>query len=60
VSSRLHGRNVASKSWTPHSDPYVNANALCTDGVDVDLHAKFDLTANLHFLSNFTATKKLS
>ena len=42
------------------SAPYVNANSLRTDGLDLDLRAKFELTANSQFISDLTATKIFS
>ena len=42
------------------SAPYVNANALRTDGLDLDLRAKFDLSANSHFISDLTVSKIFS
>ena len=40
--------------------PYANANSLRTDGLDLDLRAKFDLTANTRFISDLTITKIFS
>lgn len=38
--------------------PYVNANSLRTDGVDLDLRLNFDLPWHgLHFISDLNATK---
>jgi iron complex outermembrane receptor protein len=42
------------------SAPYVNANALRTEGLDLDLRAKFDLGADSHLVSNLTVSKILS
>lgn len=42
------------------SAPYVNANSLRTDGLDLDARAKFDLGANSHLISHLTATKIFS
>ena len=39
---------------------YVNANALKTDGIDVDLRAKFDLAAGAQFVSELNFTKILN
>jgi len=39
---------------------YINANALRTEGIDVDLRAKFDLGGSAHVQSDFTATKIFS
>jgi iron complex outermembrane receptor protein len=40
--------------------PYVNANSLRTEGVDVDLRAKFDVWNDARFVSDLTATKIFS
>jgi iron complex outermembrane receptor protein len=40
--------------------PYVNANTLQTDGIDVDLRLRFDLPAAIRYTSNIAATKILS
>lgn len=40
--------------------PYFNANSLRTDGLDLDLRAKFDFFGDLHFISDLTATKIFS
>ena len=42
------------------SAPYVNANALRTDGLDLDLRAKFDLGETSHFISDLTVSKIFS
>jgi iron complex outermembrane receptor protein len=39
---------------------YINANALRTDGVDLDLRGKFDLSLNSQFISDLTVTKIFS
>jgi len=36
--------------------PFVNANALTTDGLDVDLRANFPLPYGVHFTSELNAT----
>ena len=36
--------------------PFVNANALTTDGLDVDLRANFRLPYEVHFTSDFNAS----
>ncbi len=40
--------------------PYVNANALSTDGVDADLRVSLDLGARVQYLSELEATKIFS
>lgn len=40
--------------------PYVNANSLRTDGIDLDMRGKFNLTDNLHLVSDLTVTKIFS
>jgi iron complex outermembrane receptor protein len=42
------------------SAPFVNANSLRTDGLDLDLRAKFELPSNMQFISDLTATKIFS
>ena len=42
------------------SAPYLNTNAIRTDGLDLDLRAKFDLGANTHFISDLTISKIFS
>jgi iron complex outermembrane receptor protein len=42
------------------SAPYVNQNALKTEGVDLDLRANFDLGPSAHFVSEINLTKILS
>jgi iron complex outermembrane receptor protein len=36
--------------------PYSNANALKTDGLDLDLRAKFDMSGGTQFISDLTIT----
>jgi iron complex outermembrane receptor protein len=36
--------------------PYINANSLHTDGIDLDMRAKFNLRENMQFISDITAT----
>lgn len=42
------------------SAPYLNANALRTDGLDLDLRANFDIGANSRFISDLTISKIFS
>lgn len=39
------------------ASPYINANSLRTDGLDVDLRLKFAFANDVHFVSDLTATK---
>ena len=40
--------------------PYVNANSLSTDGVDVDVRVNFDLAPHLRYTTELEATKIFS
>ncbi|MBB3229118.1 iron complex outermembrane receptor protein [Luteibacter sp. Sphag1AF] len=40
--------------------PYVNQNALKTEGIDLDLKGNFDFSENVHFTSEVQLTKILS
>ncbi|TCV94535.1 iron complex outermembrane receptor protein [Luteibacter rhizovicinus] len=40
--------------------PYVNQNALKTEGIDLDLKGNFDFSENVHFTSEIQLTKILS
>jgi iron complex outermembrane receptor protein len=40
--------------------PYLNANALRTEGLDLDLRANFNIGPNSHLISNLTISKILS
>ena len=39
------------------SAPYINANSLHTDGLDLDLRGTFKLNEDMQFISDFTATE---
>ncbi len=40
--------------------PYVNANSLITNGIDVDLAAQFDLTSDLSYSGDINVTRILT
>ncbi|MBU6403156.1 MAG: TonB-dependent receptor [Proteobacteria bacterium] len=42
------------------SSPYINANSLVTDGVDLDVRGNFHFADNLEWISQFTSTDIMS